>query len=65
MSRWNWGCGCRMTVYVPRGYSHREINVECGSTAYDGGVNQCESCADDPRMKPPPPREMEDWGDED
>jgi hypothetical protein len=34
-----------MTIYVARGYSHREVEVRCGSTAIDGGVNQCDKCA--------------------
>ena len=63
MSRWTYGCGCKLTVYVPRGYTYRPITVECGSTAVDGGVNQCESCAR--TLDPPPAWQAEDAGEAD
>jgi hypothetical protein len=38
-----------VTVFVERGHFYKEMTVECGSTAYDGGINQCDDCeADDP-----------------
>ena len=59
MSKWNHGCGETIEVYVPRGYDYKARNVECGSTAYDGGVNQCDACA----AKYTPPLPYEDEGD--
>ena len=43
-SKWRYGCGKKMSAFVPKGYGYKEIPVECGSTAYDGSVNQCEKC---------------------
>ena len=43
-SKWRYGCGKNMSAFVPKGYGYKEIPVECGSTAYDGSVNQCEKC---------------------
>lgn len=54
-SRWRYGCGAMITVYVPRGYDYKAREVECGSTSYNGGVNQCGQCGSDPRLAPPPP----------
>lgn len=62
MSRWRFGCGEKITVWVPRGLDYRELEVECGSTAHDGGVNQCERCANDPSRRPP---RVPDYGDDD
>lgn len=45
MSRWRFGCGKKITVYVPKGWDYRPIKVECGSTSHWGGVNQCEHCS--------------------
>lgn len=45
MSGWRFGCGAKFTGFVPRGYSYREVTLTCGSTAYNGGVNQCDKCA--------------------
>lgn len=45
MSKWRYGCGKSMTVLIPHGMTYRERTVECGSTAHDGGVNQCSVCA--------------------
>jgi hypothetical protein len=39
------GCGEVVTVYVPTRYDYKAIARKCGSTAYDGGVNQCEECS--------------------
>ncbi len=44
MSKWRFGCGEHITVYVPRGWTHKAYEVECGSTSYTGGVNQCAAC---------------------
>lgn len=44
MSKWRHGCDAEMFVYIPKGYSYKEIKVRCGSTAFDGGVNQCDRC---------------------
>lgn len=63
MSKWNWGCGGMLTIYVPRGFTHRPIQFECGSTGHDGEVVQCEKCE---KTNPAPPaREMEDYGYDD
>lgn len=51
MSKWRYGCGKKFEILVPSNYSYREITVECGSTAPDGGVNQCGECG----AKPMPP----------
>jgi hypothetical protein len=50
--KWRYGCDAEMTVYVPRGGDYRELTVRCGSTAHDGGVNQCAACE---RRHPMPP----------
>lgn len=44
MSKWRFGCGKKITVWIPRGMTGHELQVECGSTAVDGGVNQCRHC---------------------
>ena len=44
--RWRYGCDKEIMVCVPRGpYDAKSMTVRCGSTAYDGGVNQCVECA--------------------
>jgi len=58
VTRWRFGCDKEITVMVPRGYSYREYVTRCGSTAYDGGVNQCDDCAAK-LGTPPTPREDE------
>lgn len=65
MSKWNYGCGCKTSIYVQHRYSYREVTVECGSTAPDGGVNQCEACASNPALTPPPAWQAEDYGYDD
>jgi hypothetical protein len=60
MNRWRAGCDETITVYVPRGYSYKAMSVRCGSTAFDGGVNQCEACAAKHGV---PPLPYEDEGD--
>ena len=42
--KYRFGCGKTITVYVPRGWDYRPIEMPCGSTSHDGGINQCESC---------------------
>lgn len=59
-SRWRFGCGVKFTVYVPTRYDYKAHEVECGSTSYTGDVNQCEKCARDPRLAPPPTPEYGD-----
>lgn len=54
MSKWRYGCDATVTLYVPRGYDYREIERPCGSTGPDGNVVQCERCARNPRLRPPP-----------
>ena len=41
----NYGCGKTIIVYVPTRYSSKEHETICGSTSYNGGVNQCDNCA--------------------
>lgn len=53
MSKWRYGCGKKFEICVQHGYGYREITVECGSTAIDGGVNQCDECE---KRDPMPPR---------
>ena len=48
------------TIMVPRGFGYRGVEVRCGSTAIDGGVNQCDVCAD---QCPAVPLPDEDEGD--
>jgi hypothetical protein len=38
-------CGKEITVYIPRGYSYREVTVSCGTTSPHGWPYQCEDCA--------------------
>lgn len=65
MSKWRFGCGKPMTVFTHserRGY--REHKVECGSTAFDGGVNQCDECERKYPVKSPLDDESDlDWFD--
>ena len=63
MSKWNYGCGCKVTVYTPRGYTYRAMEKECGSTGHDGEVVQCDTCAT--RNPAPAAREFEDYGYDD
>jgi hypothetical protein len=58
MSGYRFGCGKEIVVYIPTKYSCREITAKCGSTAYDGGVNQCEECEN--KHNVPMPYEDED-----
>lgn len=60
MSGFRFGCGQQITISVPRGYSFAEVEVRCGSTARDGGVNQCSKCAESIDAGPLPD---EDEGD--
>ena len=39
------GCGVQISIYVPRGYSYKEVKVKCGSTGLDGYPNFCDKCA--------------------
>jgi hypothetical protein len=45
MSKWRFGCGKQISVWITRGASGFECLVECGSTSQSGGVNQCDQCA--------------------
>lgn len=36
------------TFYIPRGFSHREVEVSCGNTNPFGGRAICDKCAADP-----------------
>jgi len=38
------GCGQKMLVSVPSGWTYREITVSCGSTSPDGTPWLCEEC---------------------
>jgi hypothetical protein len=61
MSRWRYGCGRPMEVYVPRGYDYKPVTVQCGSTAHHGGVNQCGDCSRVRALRPPP---VPEYGDD-
>lgn len=63
MSKWKYGCGVKFTVYVPKGYAYKPMTVECGSTSYTGGVNQCEECARKADLMPPPTPDYGDYDD--
>lgn len=43
-NKWTHGCGKSIEVFVPHGYTYRGVMRECGSTAHDGGINQCDKC---------------------
>ena len=58
MSNWRFGCGKEITVYIPTRYDYKAHKTVCGSTAYNGGVNQCDECAD--KHDVPLPYEDED-----
>ena len=58
MSGWRFGCGKEIVVYIPTRYDYKERKAVCGSTAYDGGVNQCEEC--ESKHNVPTPYEDED-----
>jgi hypothetical protein len=58
MSKWRYGCGEVISVWIPKGFTHVERKVECGSTGYMGDVNQCEKCAKE--ICPPPTPEYGD-----
>jgi hypothetical protein len=60
MTAWRNGCDESIEVYIPKGYSYKAVMVRCGSTAFDGGVNQCERCA---ARTGPLPLPDEDEGD--
>lgn len=62
MSRWKYGCGRKFERAIPTRYSSRLITVECGSTAHDGGVNQCDACGSRDDLRPPP---TPTYGDDD
>jgi len=61
-SKWKYGCGKAITTYVPRGHGYKEVSAECGSTAYDGSVNQCDDCA--AKIPQPSPHEEDDYSDD-
>ena len=44
MTKYRFGCGKAIEVFVPRGFRYVPMMRECGSTAHDGGINQCEEC---------------------
>ena len=59
MSRWRHGCGKKFDIDIELDGRFRAITVECGSTAMDGGVNQCDDC----EKRDPMPPAYEDEGD--
>lgn len=38
------GCGKKLRVFIPSGYSGKEITVSCGSTSPSGYPYQCAKC---------------------
>ncbi len=39
-------CTNKVSVFIPKGFGHKEIMMPCGSTSTTGGVNLCEGCLD-------------------
>lgn len=37
-------CGKEITVYVPKGYDYKPIQVNCGNTSPSGNPWLCEKC---------------------
>jgi hypothetical protein len=62
MSKWRFGCGKEIDVYIPKGWDYKRVLRECGSTAYDGGVNQCVACSS--KYPVSPPRDDEETDEE-
>jgi len=46
-------CKNKVSVYVPKGYGYKELQMPCGSTAIDGGINLCDSCIKEARNEHP------------
>jgi hypothetical protein len=59
MSKWAFGCGKQIDAVIPYRGDWKAITVECGSTAHDGGVNQCDACEEKHPVSDP----YEDEGD--
>ena len=38
-------CGKPVTVFVPRGFTYREVQYKCGQTGIDGYPVLCDDCA--------------------
>jgi len=62
MSGWKYGCGKKFETAVPTRFSCKTVMATCGSTAWNGGVNQCDACATKQELMPPP---TPDYGDDD
>ena len=45
-------CTNKVTVYVERGFTHREITLDCTSTGPTGELLLCEDCEKAGRRKP-------------
>tara|TARA_R110000772_G_C13067422_1_gene415979 strand:+ start:297 stop:512 length:216 start_codon:yes stop_codon:yes gene_type:complete len=43
-------CSNPVTYFVPRGYSHVEISISCGSTDHRGDRAICETCESSPAI---------------
>lgn len=43
-------CANPVTYFVPRGYSHAEITITCGSTDHRGDRAICETCENSPAI---------------
>ena len=41
-------CPNSVTYFIPRGYSHFEMAIPCGSTDYRGDRAVCETCGSSP-----------------
>lgn len=67
MSGFVFGCGKDISVFVPSrlahlGQSGKMRQFKCGSTAYDGGVNQCTACTEKHPVSLPHEEESDlDW----
>lgn len=37
-------CKKLFPTFVPKGFGYKEVQVKCGTTSYDGGINICPDC---------------------
>lgn len=59
-SRWRYGCGKPVTIAIPHGWDYKTVDRPCGSTGLKGAVVQCDICAANPALTPPPTPEYGD-----
>jgi len=62
------GCNKDLKVYVERGFSHKEITVQCGSTSPTGYPHLCVECEElykDVDWRKEAALNGETWGEDD